>query len=231
MQEVWGSNPHSSTGQKRNSKTQAASTAAKYRNGGRINCRTPVRTGHFPAYGCWQGLRFQALSGRRRAAQLEGFPVLWSCASCLTSLYGRVGATVPRLTLAVCADGQPALWRAVGSAVPVSYQRARARCALCAGRRPRPTAPEPRRTRPVRRKARVVCAVAQSAQPGRAAAKPLRGARKLSRSSSGESQRQAPGRSLRCWPGAGDGGSRSAERAPEHDRRGGQLVDRVLADP
>jgi hypothetical protein len=46
MQEVWGSNPHSSTGQKRNSKSPAESTAAKYRNGDRISCRTPVRTGH-----------------------------------------------------------------------------------------------------------------------------------------------------------------------------------------
>ena len=45
MQEVWGSNPHSSTGQRHISKTWAASTAGKYRSGKRLRCRTPVRIG------------------------------------------------------------------------------------------------------------------------------------------------------------------------------------------
>ena len=36
MQEVWGSNPHSSTGQRHNSKIGTANTAAKYCNGGAV---------------------------------------------------------------------------------------------------------------------------------------------------------------------------------------------------
>ena len=46
MQEVWGSNPHSSTGKRHNSKTRAASTAVEYRNGNRLRYRTSVWIGH-----------------------------------------------------------------------------------------------------------------------------------------------------------------------------------------
>jgi hypothetical protein len=65
--------------------------------------------GTFLACGWRQGPRCQVLSWRRRAGQLEGFPVLWSCGSCLTSLPGRAGAAVPRLALAAGAGGQQGL--------------------------------------------------------------------------------------------------------------------------
>jgi hypothetical protein len=46
MQEVSGSSPLSSTGQKRNSNSRIASTAAKYRNRNPLGCRRSVRIGH-----------------------------------------------------------------------------------------------------------------------------------------------------------------------------------------
>ncbi len=45
MQEVWGSNPHSSTDQKRKSNVRAASTAAKYSNATAVTVRTRIRSG------------------------------------------------------------------------------------------------------------------------------------------------------------------------------------------
>jgi hypothetical protein len=66
MQEVWGSNPHSSTGQKRNSKSRAASTAAKYRNGYASNAAPPARVGAFLVQGCWQRQRIPR--GKAKAA-------------------------------------------------------------------------------------------------------------------------------------------------------------------
>jgi hypothetical protein len=48
MQEVWGSNPHISTGQKRNSKARIASTAEKYCHSAPLRRRACVRIGHVP---------------------------------------------------------------------------------------------------------------------------------------------------------------------------------------
>jgi hypothetical protein len=63
MQEVWGSNPHSSTGQRHNSKAGRACTAAKYCNRGRW--RTPrvcSDPGTFFGWICWQGSRTLVLA-------------------------------------------------------------------------------------------------------------------------------------------------------------------------
>src|SRR5216684_4173127 len=82
MQEVWGSNPHSSTGQKRNSKTRATSTAEKYSNSDRMRCRISVRIGYLPRPGCWQRLRIPRHRGSCQAAELEERPVPQSYDSC-----------------------------------------------------------------------------------------------------------------------------------------------------
>jgi hypothetical protein len=110
MQEVWGSNPHSSTGQKNNSKTRAASTAGKYRNGNCPRWRTPVRIGHLPRL---------VLLGRARefrAMDLVVNPLSWANALFFdpSTLAAQppaqsAGQAVPTLTLGASAGGQQGL--------------------------------------------------------------------------------------------------------------------------
>jgi hypothetical protein len=85
MQEVWGSNHHSSTGQKQNSKTRAESTAGKYRNGqspevphvylDRASFRLILLVGPEDP---------RVMDGSRRAAELGKCSALQSLDSCRT---------------------------------------------------------------------------------------------------------------------------------------------------
>jgi hypothetical protein len=85
MQEVWGSNPHSSTGKRHNSKTRAEGTAGKYRNG-----QSPeVPHVYLDRASFWLILLVgpedpRVMDGSRRAAELGKCSALQSLDSCRT---------------------------------------------------------------------------------------------------------------------------------------------------
>jgi hypothetical protein len=107
MQEVWGSNPHSSTGQRYNSKAGTASTAAKYCNSGpqetpRV-CSDPGPSSARSA-GRVPGLRL--LPEAVKLLSCENVLVPSPLDSCHTRLRNRSGRAFPALTLGAFAEGQ-----------------------------------------------------------------------------------------------------------------------------
>jgi hypothetical protein len=107
MQEVRGSNPRSSTGQKRNSKSRAASTAAKYSSGDRARART--QSSDHASRGAEA-----AGTGRRCGGARAACSAVTRMGSSLVTVVttwprwrsGVRGAADPGLTLAACAGGQ-----------------------------------------------------------------------------------------------------------------------------
>jgi hypothetical protein len=114
MQEVWGSNLHSSTGQRHNSKTRRLGTAAKYSSGERMRARTHLRVG--PSYGAaTAGMGCGSAEPRAASGAVTR---MGSSSFALVTTWPRWrsgvrGAADPGLTLAAFADGQPAAGRAV----------------------------------------------------------------------------------------------------------------------
>jgi hypothetical protein len=149
MQEVRSSNLLSSTGQRHNSKTRAASTAGKYRNGNRLSCRTPARAGIFPGWYCWAGPGIPGHGWNLQAAELGECLARRFFGSSRAVTRGCAGQAVPAVTLGAVAgvqrgpsSGRPGCgvwllrtWRhARRCLAPAGLSLQRGPGAICAGR-------------------------------------------------------------------------------------------------